>query len=140
MANKLSGTRGVFRPLDASVARELIEFSCSSRNVGKSVDVLGKTYTLEHISRSTSAFWKSRGISLYFRTGRSVVRISDHWSETNGMDRSRKFNCGKIGSSFWKIDNHGDDDIIETYSHSAGRFPHRVLAGVCSMRSLERGA
>lgn len=114
-----------FKQIDDDLARTLMGF-VHGRNLGKSITVGGKEYTLDHISYSKRRF--GRGISVYFTVDRSVIRISDHWSESNGHARSRKLNCGQVADAYWTIENDADRPLLE-WDYRAGRFPHRVLAG-----------
>lgn len=124
-----------FKQIPADLARHLISF-VDRRNLGKSIDIGGKAYTLDHISHNTSAFWRSRGLSVYFRTGRSVIRLSDHWSKSNGFERSRKLNCGLISGQDWQIENR---DMNKLYCEKyAGRFPFEMLAGKCGLSKLNK--
>ena len=95
-----------FKEIPDAQARLLLDFA-ERKNIGKSLDIEGVEFNLDAIFLNSSGFWRSRGLSIYFRTGRSVVRISDHWSESKHHDRSRKLNCGPLGShdAVWAIDN-----------------------------------
>lgn len=124
-----------FREIPTAVARELIGF-IDRRNIGKSLEIDGVSYTLDYISHNSSAFWRSRGLSVYFRTRRSVIRISDHWSSSNGFERSRKLNCGPISGKTWVIDNTSRTRLA-CFKY-AGRFPFEMLAGICGLSVLNR--
>ena len=128
-------TRAEFRPLDRAVAKVLVEFA-SGRRVGKTITVEGQDYTLTHISESYNAFWHSRGLSVYYRRGRSVVRISDHWSRSRHHQRSRKLNCGPIATCFWTIADNADT-LFETY-HRSGRYPRRMMGGVLGVNGFRK--
>lgn len=130
-------TAANFRPLDLAVAEELVNFAATRRNIGKSIELAGRSFTLDHISHNTSAFWKSRGLSIYFQSDRSVVRISDHWSQSRGNPRSRKLNCGRISSSYWTIRNRPGEFVL-CHSHSAGKYPYKMLAGILGLTGFER--
>ena len=131
-------THAHFRPLDAAVARQLVEFARHDR-VGKTIEIAGRAYTLDYISRSSSAFWRSRGISIYYRSQRSVVRISDHWSATRRSPRSRKRNCGSIGSCWWTLADRAHDRF-ESAKFGGGRYPHTLLAGICGLTGFRKQA
>lgn len=124
-----------FKQIPNDLANKLLAF-VDRRNLGKSTEIDGVSYTLDHISQNSSKFWKSRGLSVYFRAGRSVIRISDHWSKSTGNDRSRKLNCGFIGDCQWFIDNDGGAPLsLDKY---AGKFPWKMLAGKCSLATLNK--
>lgn len=129
-------TRATFNPLDREVARALLKFAAQRSAVGRTIELGGRVYTLEHISRTTSAFWRSRGLSIYFRSGRSVVRISDHWSQSRHHRRSRKLNCGHIASCFWSIRNRADD-AMECYDFG-GKYPYKMIAGICGLNGFKK--
>jgi hypothetical protein len=127
-------TDATFKPLPLPLAGQLLAF-VRARNVGKAIVIDGRAYTLEHISRGTNAFWRSRSFSVYFRAGRSVIRISDHWSRSNHAPRSQKLNCGSIRSCRWAIDNRAAD-IFEANALGSGRYPYRLIAGRCALKSF----
>lgn len=124
-----------FKHIDSNLAKALIAF-IDRRNLGKSVDVDGKSYRLDYISHNSSAYWQSRGLSVYFRCGRSIIRISDHWSQSNGFDRSKKLNCGSISGKWWTIENAGAAKLY--CSKYAGKFPFEMLAGICGLSALNK--
>lgn len=125
----------VFQEVDPKVARALIA-TIDRRNLGKTFEVAGVSYTLDFISQHTSAFWRSRGLSVYFRTTTHVVRISDHWAKSEHYPQSRKLNCGSVSGKSWTITNSPNSKL---YIHKyAGRFPFEVLAGSCSLAELRQ--
>lgn len=123
-----------FSPIRPELARELLTF-VSAANVGKAIEIEGKTYRLDHISRNSSRFFQSRGLSIYFRTGRSVIRISDHWGASVGNEKSRKLNCGSISGKFWTL--AGPTDRL-SFDRWAGKYPWVMLAGICGLASLNK--
>lgn len=124
-----------FQEIPAPLAMALIDF-IDRRNIGKSIEFEGVEYVLDFISHNTSAFFQSRGLSVYFRTGRSVIRISDHWSASNHNARSGKLNCGLISGKRWEIDNRSTRKLA--CFRYAGRFPFQMLAGKCGLSVLNR--
>lgn len=124
-----------FHEIPHDLARQLVDF-IDRRNLGKSVTIDGVDYTLDFISHNTSAFFRSRGLSVYFRTGRSVIRISDHWSRSSHFERSRKLNCGSISGKTWEIENKSGRKV--QCARYAGRFPFEMLAGRCGLSVLNR--
>ena len=127
-------TTAKFKPIPRETADRLIGF-IDRRNLGKSVEIDGKTYTLDFISHNSSAFFKSRGLSVYFRVNRSIVRISDHWAASVGNDRSRKLNCGSISGKCWVMDGVCERLSCSTY---AGKYPFVMLAGICGLTALNK--
>ena len=96
-----------FKPIDSSLAEKLLDFATRDK-VGQSIVVNGTWYRLDHISVGKNSFWRSRSASVYYRTGRSVVRISDHWSANPSRPRSRKANCGEIGDKWARAEDQED--------------------------------
>lgn len=134
-------TRASFKPLPVKTATELLGFA-HARNIGKPLGATlprhksPKQVTLDHVSNNTNQFFKSRGLSVYYRTKTHVVRISDHWSASNGYPRSRKLNCGYISRSYWAIDNE-PDAAFYWHGHGGTKYPYRMLAGICALKDFE---
>ena len=53
--------------LETKDALPLLDF-IKKRNIGKSIDINRNAYTLVHINLSRNAFWRSRSLSVYFKT------------------------------------------------------------------------
>lgn len=123
-----------FRSIAPFLAQSLISFSLDRRNLGKSIEIENKIYTFDYVSRNTSAFFKSRGLSIYFTVDRSVIRISDHWASSHGFDRSGKLNCVSISGKAWHIGKGAAEIMI--YGHSCGKYPFRSLAGIAAKSKL----
>jgi hypothetical protein len=132
-------TTAHFKQIDDALANQLLAF-VRTNNIGKSIAIDGKEYTLDHISQSSSQFFQSRSISIYFRTSRSIIRISDHWTKSNHHQKSRKFNCGSLGGHFcqWVIDDKTPTALDCTYR--CGKFAHKMLAGICGLAVLNKTA
>lgn len=126
----------VFKEIDSNLAYTLLNFA-SYKNLGKTIDINGVNYTLDYISMHRRGFGGSRGLSVYFTVGRSVIRISDHWSKTNHHPRSRKFNCRQIDSAWWELDDKSKD-TIEFSKLSAGKYPWVLKAGICGKSKLNK--
>lgn len=124
-----------FRPIPDTIANQLLEFATRPR-IGKSIDIEGETYTLDYISQNSNRFFQSRGMSVYYRVGRSVVRISDHWSASNHHPRSRKLNCGSISGQFWGIDNSSANTL--SWGRYAGQYAWVMLAGRAGLSRLNK--
>lgn len=123
-----------FKPIDPVLAQKLLAF-VDRRNLEKAVEIDGTTYTLVYISQNSSAFFQSRGLSVYFKTGRSIIRISDHWAKSVGNDKSRKLNCGSISGKTWIMDGETQRISFDKYS---GKYPWVMLAGKCGLTSLNK--
>ncbi|MFZ2871274.1 hypothetical protein [Zavarzinia sp.] len=128
-------SEAIFSPIPREIAQRLAEFA-SRRNLGKTVEVEGQSYTLDYISASSRQRLKSRGLSLYFRAAGHVIRISDHWAESEGNDGSRKLNCGSISGKRWRLGEQAEH--IYYYGKGGRRFPFRLLAGRCSVAILNQ--
>ena len=126
-----------FREVDDSLAQSLLAFA-TRKNIGQGLEIDGVDYTLDGIFQSSSAFWRSRGLSIYYRTGRSIIRISDHWSRSNHHARSRKFNCGCIGghNALWCIDNKSPARL--SLDRWGGKYPWLMLAGRAGLIQLNK--
>lgn len=127
-------TTATFKPLPRHIAQALADF-ITVKNLNQSVEIDSKAYTLVFISHNTSAFWRSRGLSAYFKTGRSIVRVSDHWAASEGYDRSRKLNCGSISGKKWVLTGKAEK-VSATWR--AGKYPWELLAGTCGLSSLNK--
>jgi hypothetical protein len=126
--------KATFKPIDTSIAQKLADL-ISAKNLNRSFDIDGKTYTLVYISLNKCTFFRSRGLSAYFKTGRSIVRISDHWAKSQGFDRSYKLNCGSIAGKFWEL--KGGADKVFTNWH-CGKYRWELLAGICGLTKLNK--
>lgn len=124
-----------FTQIDNTVAQQLLDFACR-KNLGREITIEGKNYQLDYISRTFNAYHRARGLSIYYRVERSVVRLSDHWSKSKNNDRSRKFNCGFIDDQFWILNNkHSDFLLMTRYS---GKYPFKILAGKAGLNQLNQ--
>lgn len=126
-----------FTEIDDRITVALLQFA-ERKHVGKPITIDGVDYTLDGIFHSTSQFFRSRGLSIYFRTGRSIVRISDHWSRSNHHPRSRKFNCGPLGgyAAWWVIDNRSPARV--SFDRYAGKYPWTMLAGRAGLTAVNK--
>lgn len=144
----MSPSNGVrFRPISKELTHALLAFA-SNKNLGQTIEIGGETYTLDYLSVGRSSYWRSRSASVYYRVGRSVVRISDHWSAMREHPRSQKLNCGCIGggydeetntykpSAYWEL--HGAQEV-EHWALYAGRYPWRMFGGRAGLSVLNRG-
>lgn len=127
-------TSAAFKPIPITLANKLLAF-LDRRNLNKSIEIDGKSYELIFISQNSSAFFKSRGLSVYFKTGRSIIRISDHWAQSIGNDRSRKLNCGSISGKSWVMSAAAPRVYCSKY---AGKFDWVMLAGICGLSALNK--
>lgn len=143
-----------FKPIPATLANKLLTFA-QRKNIGKQTEIDGSVYTLDHMSIGTSAYFRSRSCSIYYRVNRSVIRISDHWSHTPDHPRSRKLNCGEIRGR-WQ--HHYDDDGYHTetrwkpgviwqlpagaeriqWTSYTGKYPWELYAGSAGLTVLNK--
>jgi hypothetical protein len=126
--------KATFKPLDKSTAQKLADLICV-KNLNGTFDVDGKSYTLVYVSRNSSQFFRSRGLSAYFKVGRSIVRVSDHWAKSEGFERSRKLNCGSISGKLWEIEA-GAEKVLTSWR--AGKYSWELLAGICGLSRLNK--
>jgi hypothetical protein len=127
--------RITFQQIPNELAYRLLAFASKTR-MGRTIEIDGKAYKLDHISQNSSQFYKSRGMSVYFRVDRSVIRISDHWCASNHHPRSRKLNCGSISGQFWAIDNGTADTL--SWMPYAKQYPWVMLAGRAGLSVLNQ--
>lgn len=142
-------TTVTFKSISSDLAAKLLDFATYGK-IGQSLSIDGVEYRLDFISIGKNRFWRSRSASVYFRTGRSVIRISDHWSANPARPRSRKANCGEIGGK-WEWDEDGSDQhwktgatwVIDTadsvdWGRYAGRYPWVMHAGKAGLSVLNK--
>ena len=105
---------------------------------GESIEIGGRTYTLDHISFSAyNPFFRQRGLSIYYRTGDSIVRLSDHWSNTGStFVKSRKLNCGRISSCLWNLNGAKNTDLVDMKGHQSGKYPWRIIGGEARLKDF----
>ena len=122
-----------FTPInDPDLVAALLDFAMH-KNIGKVITVQGTDYELDYISESHRPI--GRGLSIYYRVGRSILRISDHWSRTQGYERSRKLNCGGIDTAWWELVGPAREYSFNRYS---GTYPWRMLAGKAGLGKLNK--
>ncbi len=129
-----------FKEVERSLAWSLVDFVDNQRKIGKSLEIDGKTYTLETIT-SFSAYGE-RGMTFVFEVDRSIIRISDRWSKSNFHPRSKKFNDSLLQANgvkysryvHFEIDNKSKSKLFSTYR--AGKYGYDMLAGIVSKAKL----
>ena len=136
-ANYHLETKVDFAPVNPRLAIMLLEEYFEWRKRRKKEDYIvvdDEVYYIDHVAMSKSCFFRSRSFSVYFvkKHSRSVIRISDHWSGSK-YKRSRKLNCGNIGTCWWTCLKG------ERFSM---RFPGEkywsdIIAGVASWESMD---
>lgn len=141
-----------FKHIPYQLAKQLVDFACS-RNIGKIINVDGKDYQLDHISAKCSAFFRSRSVSIYYRVGRSVIRLSDHWSASKFFPRSKKMNCGLMGGGLAGYDETGEKvykdairwslankDDRRVWCNRFGFYRHgtNISGGICGLSVLNK--
>lgn len=122
-----------FKPIEPALAAELMGF-VHAKNINQSITIDGTEYTLDFISHNTNARRQSRSLSVYFSVGRSIIRISDHWSES-AYSRSQKLNCGQIDSAWWTALK---SEAFSYDGYRAGRYPWKLLAGIAGKTALNK--
>lgn len=126
-------------PIHETLANQLLEFALKVRSkIGKSIELYGETYTLDYVSQSHTTYYSQpqRSLSVYFRVGRSVVRISDHWASSRHHPRSKKLNCTDIDGHEWHIDNKAP--AFSFHGLGCGKYSWVLLAGRASLVQLNR--
>lgn len=125
-----------FKPIDVILAETLLKFS-DKNNINKSINVDGEIYTLTYISKGYNPFIRSRsrGVSIYFKHKRSIIRISDHWTKSVGYDRKKKFNCGDISGKKFIMNGYATRVYYTRYS---GKQKLSLLAGKCGLVVLNK--
>lgn len=142
----------IFKEISQDLAHELVTFA-KRRGVkaGDSIVIEGKKYIFNYRSQNKDSFFHSRSISLYFRVGRSVVRIADHWSKSKLFDRSRKMNCGRLGGGICGVDEKGyalyskgvfwelaNKTRKQVYFMFFNRFESPLIGGICGLKVLNK--
>jgi len=135
--NYYKETQGNFAPIKPAVARAIFNAYLKYRrlkNKPQYIDVpdFGKL-KLDYESISKNSYRRSRGFSLYFLKGNSsVIRISDHWSESN-YPKSEKLNCGYISSCYWTNFGEAFEERMPGEKYSS-----RFIAGTIKFSQLKR--
>lgn len=125
----------VFKQIDDNLANQLIAF-CYKKNLNKTITIENVEYTLDYLKVDSSAFFKSRSFSAYFKVGRSIIRISDHWAKSKFKDKSQKMNCISVSGKSWSINNKTKDTL--SVFQFAGKYPFQVFAGIASLSKLNK--
>ncbi len=115
-----------FKAIDPGLAEKLFRAAYRGEIAkGGKIEIDGTEYTLDYVSRGDGSE------SYYFRTGNSIVRISDHWSKTPGMADERKFNVGNIRTSYWGL---ADADRSKVFSPGGAHFD--MIGGIADLDSF----
>lgn len=130
-------TTAVFKPIEMELIVKLMDFARYRSNIGKTICIEGVEYELKHVSMKKNFRTKSRSLSVYFLVGKSVIRISDHWSETKNHPRSKKLNCGQIDSAWWELDDK-DRETLEFKGLESGKYPWVLKGGICGKTVLNK--
>ncbi len=100
-------TNADFNVIDSGLAEKLYSAAMEKQiSAGEKIEVGGVEYTLDYVSIKSAD-----SISIYYRSGNSVIRISDHWSETPALS-DNKFNVGPVRSSYWTLNNADRDHVF----------------------------
>lgn len=140
----------VWQELPESIAKQLLHFAENWNNKeGDSLIIEGKKYIMLKRLAIRAKLMRLSSISIYFKTGRSLIRLSDYWSSCNFFPLSQKMHT-KFLNCFIGYDKQGNA------MHSMGvfwhwnntqkrRIPTRMIpfqypiylgVGICSMRIL----
>ncbi len=137
-------TKANFKPFDEKIGEKILDSFVKAKRKKKfngKFNVGNDEYELLHFSEpKRNSFFKSRQMSIYFRKkrGRSVIRISDHWSESTSNPRSRKLNAGFLNSCYWTANwDWHKSDVFDFSGLSAGKYAWRLLGGICSLNNFE---
>lgn len=133
--NYYTKTNAHFRPVCPKMGqkymRAILEWR-RKRNKPEFIEVDGEKWTVDHQSQSKNALHRSRSNSFYLTNGKSVVRISDHWSASK-YDRSHKFNCGMISTCYW-TNREGERFSIFLPGE---RYESSMIAGIVDFDKME---
>lgn len=134
-------TKADFKAVSAKLAEKLFNVATERKGlkVGETIKIDGKNYTLDYVSISSyNAYFGTRGISIYYRHGNSVIRISDHWSDSGDVfKRSNKLNCLWIASCYWRLLNVTKESAVEVFSPNCGKYGYRVIGGKCMLKNFQ---
>jgi len=136
-SNFFKATRAEFKGINRKEAEEILDKYVATRRkkvkpefIETSLGKLSINFESEH----KSAFFQSRSLSYYFISENKdfVIRISDHWSESN-YPRSGKLNCGSIASCYWT--NFGERF---NYRLPAQSYSSDLIAGICYFKDFSK--
>lgn len=100
-------TKGAFKALPAGITKKFLQAFLDGEFF---VSVQGRKWMLDHKSIRTFRVFRrpERSLSIYFRSGNNLVRISDHWSSG-----SKAFNCGNIASCRWRLSGSSARTVLK---------------------------
>jgi hypothetical protein len=135
--NYFVSTKAYFEGVDPKDAKEILEaYKDYRRRKNKPEFIKSTKYgnlRVDYESEKKNAYFERRSLSYYFVTedNSSVIRISDHWSNSQ-YDDSEKLNCGNIRSCFWTTDGNRFRYDIPNQKHTS-----ILIAGICSFNEFE---
>ena len=130
-----NGSRGRFKPICSNWVKKIIRNSelritehreaySPTTYVGEITKKLGNhVWSLNFIS--VNGYWRS--VSIYYRSGDYLLRISDHWSESNTSIKT----CGFIRSCYWCLEGNTVQPV--SLKNSNNKFQ----GGIIKMSDLE---
>ena len=135
--NYFVSTKAYFEGVDPKDAKEILEaYKDYRRRKNKPEFIKSTKYgnlRVDYESEKKNAYFERRSLSYYFVTedNSSVIRISDHWSNSQ-YDDSEKLNCGNIRSCFWTTDGNRFRYDIPNQKHTS-----ILIAGICLFNEFE---
>ena len=135
--NYFVSTKAYFEGVDPKDAKKILEaYKYYRRRKNKPEFIKSSKYgnlRVDYESEKKNAYFERRSLSYYFVTedNSSVIRISDHWSNSQ-YDDSEKLNCGNIRSCFWTTDGNRFRYDIPNQKHTS-----ILIAGICSFNEFE---
>jgi hypothetical protein len=135
--NYFVSTKAYFEGVDPKDAKEILEaYKDYRRRKNKPEFIKSTKYgnlRVDYESEKKNAYFERRSLSYYFVTddNSSVIRISDHWSNSQ-YDDSEKLNCGNIRSCFWTTDGNRFRYDIPNQKHTS-----ILIAGICPFNEFE---
>jgi hypothetical protein len=135
--NYFVSTKAYFEGVDPQDAKEILEaYKDYRRRKNKPEFIKSSKYgnlRVDYESEKKNAYFERRSLSYYFVTedNSSVIRISDHWSNSQ-YDDSEKLNCGNIRSCFWTTDGNRFRYDIPNQKHTS-----ILIAGICPFNEFE---
>lgn len=134
-----NGSRGTFNPICSNWVKKIIRnselritehiedhssiYSGEITNLPKNIKLGNHTWFLNFIS--VNGYWKS--VSIYYRSGDYLLRISDHWSESNTSIKT----CGFIRSCYWCLKGNTVQPVYLKNSNN------KFQGGIIKMSDLE---
>lgn len=121
---------------DLNKIERVLDFSDKDLNSLELELSIGKAKVVYNGGVKTSSFHISNSRSIYFKVNKSIIRVSDHWSQNTKKPRSRKQNCGLIDIHRWVLN---DDHELWSYKGYPKKYgPRKMTAGIASVLKLRK--